>query len=45
MTEPIRIRVAAEKPYDVIVGRSLLGELTEAVRGASSVAIVHQPTW
>jgi 3-dehydroquinate synthase len=44
MTEPIRIRVAAERPYEVVIGRSLLGELTDAVRGASGVAILHQPT-
>jgi 3-dehydroquinate synthase len=44
MSEPVRIRVRTERPYDVLIGRGLLGELTEAVRGASGVAIVHPPT-
>ncbi len=44
MTEPVRIRVATEQPYDVVVGRGLLGELTDAVRDRSTVAIVHQPS-
>jgi 3-dehydroquinate synthase len=44
MAEPARIRVAADKPYDVVVGRNLLADLTDAVRDASAVAIVHPPT-
>ena len=48
MAEPVRIRVAAEKPYDVLIGHDLAGDLTEFVRGAAGhgavVAIVHQPT-
>ena len=44
MTEPVRIRVASEQPYDVVVGRGLLGELVEFLRGTSVVALVHQPT-
>lgn len=44
MTEPIRIPVGGEHPYDVVVGRGLLAELTGSVAGASAVAIVHQPT-
>jgi 3-dehydroquinate synthase len=40
----VRIRVDSERPYDVVVGRELSGELADAVRDASSVAIVHQPT-
>ena len=44
MTEPTRIRVAAEHPYEVVVGRNLLGELAESVQGRSCVAILHQPT-
>jgi 3-dehydroquinate synthase len=43
-TEPARVRVGAERPYDVVIGRGLLGELTEQVADASSVAILHQPT-
>jgi 3-dehydroquinate synthase len=44
MVEPVRIRVSAERPYDVVVGRGLLGDITAALAGASSVAIVHQPS-
>jgi 3-dehydroquinate synthase len=44
MTEPVRIRVAAEKPYDVVVGRGLLGDIVEFLKGTAKIAIVHQPT-
>jgi 3-dehydroquinate synthase len=44
MVEPVRIRVAAERPYDVVVGRGLLGELVNVLCGTPSVALVHQPT-
>ncbi|TCP46271.1 3-dehydroquinate synthase [Tamaricihabitans halophyticus] len=44
MTEPVRIPVNTANPYEVVVGHGLLGELTETVRGASSVALVHPPT-
>jgi 3-dehydroquinate synthase len=44
MAEPTRIRVSAERPYDVVIGRGLLGDLTNTMTGASAVAIVHQPT-
>ncbi|GAB3563414.1 3-dehydroquinate synthase [Amycolatopsis endophytica] len=44
MTDPARIEVRTARPYQVVVGRGLLGELTEAVKGASGVAIIHQPT-
>jgi 3-dehydroquinate synthase len=44
MGEPVRIRVAAERPYDVVVGRGLLGDVVEAVRGIAKIAIVHPPT-
>ncbi|GAA4848144.1 3-dehydroquinate synthase [Saccharopolyspora rosea] len=44
MTEPVRIRVNAQQPYDVVVGRGLLGELVDFLRGTSTVALVHQPT-
>jgi 3-dehydroquinate synthase len=44
MVEPVRIAVSAERPYDVVVGRGLLADITGALAGASSVAIVHQPT-
>ncbi|WNV84183.1 3-dehydroquinate synthase [Umezawaea sp. Da 62-37] len=44
MGEPVRIRVAAERPYDVVVGRGLLGDMTDAVRGIAKIAIIHPPT-
>jgi 3-dehydroquinate synthase len=44
LTEPTRITVNAEHSYDVIVGRGLLDELVAAVKDASSVAVLHQPT-
>jgi 3-dehydroquinate synthase len=44
MVEPVRIRVSAERPYDVVVGRGLLGDITKTLSGASSVAILHQPS-
>jgi 3-dehydroquinate synthase len=42
--QAVRINVATERPYDVIIGRGLRAELVDAVRGASKVAIVHPPT-
>lgn len=42
--DPVRIRVTTERPYDVLVGRGLLGELTEAIGDASTVALIHPPT-
>jgi 3-dehydroquinate synthase len=42
--QPVRIRVATGRPYDVVVGRGLLGELTDAVQGSATVAVVHPPT-
>ncbi|RCW43877.1 3-dehydroquinate synthase [Halopolyspora algeriensis] len=44
MTEPVRIRVEGGQPYDVVVGRGLLGELVDQLRGTSVVALVHQPS-
>ena len=44
MVQPVRIRVSAERPYDVVVGRGLLGDITGELAGASSVAILHQPS-
>ena len=37
--EPVRIRVATERPYEVVVGRELTGELVAQVAGAPKVAI------
>ena len=42
--QPVRIRVATDRPYDVVIGKGLLDELVEAVKGSSKVAIIHQPT-
>ncbi|WP_020672665.1 3-dehydroquinate synthase [Amycolatopsis nigrescens] len=44
MTDPVRIKVNTDRPYDVLVGRGLLAELTEVVRDASKVALIHPPT-
>lgn len=44
MTDPVRIEVKTGKPYDVVVGRGLLAELTETLRDASKVALIHPPT-
>ena len=44
-TAPVTVRVESPTaPYDVIVGRGLLGELVAAAAGATSAAIVHPPT-
>ncbi|MFC8043075.1 3-dehydroquinate synthase [Nocardia sp. NPDC057353] len=46
MTEPTRLQVKTADPYEVIVGRGLLGELVESVTaggGVRTVAIFHQP--
>ncbi|CAM2753723.1 3-dehydroquinate synthase [Skermania piniformis] len=42
--EPTRIEVRAERPYPVIIGRGLLGELVHQLAGTATVAILHQPT-
>ncbi|GLZ36085.1 3-dehydroquinate synthase [Lentzea sp. NBRC 105346] len=44
MTEPVRIRVATAQPYDVVVGRGLLGDIVEHLKGTAKAAIVHPPT-
>jgi len=38
-----RIRVGAERPYEVVVGRGLRDELTDTLRGTRTVALLHQP--
>jgi 3-dehydroquinate synthase len=45
MTEPVRIDVAAERPYPVLVGRGVRERLAATVvgLGAATVALVHQP--
>ncbi|HJQ06189.1 MAG TPA: 3-dehydroquinate synthase [Nocardioides sp.] len=44
MTDPVRITVNTARPYDVVIGRGLLGDLTEAVRDASKIVLIHPPT-
>jgi 3-dehydroquinate synthase len=39
-----RIPVSGQVPYDVVVGRGLLGELPRLVDGAARVAVIHPPT-
>ncbi|GAC1610044.1 MAG: 3-dehydroquinate synthase [Mycobacteriales bacterium] len=39
--EPTRITVAGTKPYDVVVGRGLLGELDQLLAKADRVALIH----
>ncbi|WP_137808792.1 MULTISPECIES: 3-dehydroquinate synthase [unclassified Gordonia (in: high G+C Gram-positive bacteria)] len=41
--EPIAIRVNAGAPYDVTIGRGLLGEVAAAAQGADRIAILYQP--
>ena len=38
------IRVSAEKPYNVVVGRGVLADLPTLFPGAARVAIIHPPT-
>ncbi len=38
-----RIRVATSSPYEVVVGRGVLGAVAEALRDAARVAVMHQP--
>lgn len=44
MTEPVRVRVNSDQPYDVVVGRGVLDELAGLLHGTSVVALLHQPT-
>jgi 3-dehydroquinate synthase len=39
-----RITVAGASSYDVIVGRSLRGELPDLLKGSERVAVIHPPT-
>ncbi len=45
MTEPVRIDVATERPYPVLVGRGVRERLpaTVVAMGASTAVLVHQP--
>ncbi|SDY35894.1 3-dehydroquinate synthase [Amycolatopsis xylanica] len=44
MTHPVRVEVKTGQPYEVVIGRGLLGELTQVLDGASKVALIHPPT-
>jgi len=44
MTEPTRITVSGAKPYEVVIGTGLLGELPPLLAGAQRVGIIHAPT-
>lgn len=45
MPDLTRIAVRAERPYDVLVGRSLLAELPDLLgEGVERVAVLHPPT-
>ncbi|MDO8107786.1 3-dehydroquinate synthase [Isoptericola sp. b441] len=41
MNEPVRIEVGGDRPYEVVVGEHLLGELAGMLTGAQRVLIVH----
>ncbi|SCL33785.1 3-dehydroquinate synthase [Micromonospora nigra] len=43
MDETTRIPVGGERPYDVLVGRDLLGNLPGLLPGAARVAVLHAP--
>jgi 3-dehydroquinate synthase len=43
MDEVTRISVAGDRPYDVLVGRDLLGALPELVTGAARAAVLYAP--
>ncbi|MDT4945516.1 MAG: 3-dehydroquinate synthase [Pseudonocardiales bacterium] len=44
MTDVSRITVGGAAPYDVLIGRGLLGELPPLLGSATRVAIIHPPT-
>jgi 3-dehydroquinate synthase len=41
VSEPTRLTVRGERPYDVVVGHGLLGELAALVEHSARVAVVH----
>ena len=43
MDEVTRIPVAGDRPYDVLIGRDLLGELPSLVDGAVRAAVLYAP--
>jgi 3-dehydroquinate synthase len=42
--EPVRVKVATDRPYDVVIGRDLGDEVVAAVAGSPKVAMVYPPT-
>src|SRR5690349_7988371 len=42
--EPVRVKVATDRPYDVVIGRDLGDEVVAAVVGSPKVAVIHPPT-
>lgn len=43
MTDPVIVEVLVDRPYPVIIGTGLLGELGNTLEGRHKVAILHQP--
>ena len=41
MSEPTRIPVRGDRPYEVVIGQGLLGELAALVERSTRVAVVH----
>ena len=41
MTDRHVLNVAVDRPYDVVVGRSLLDDVVNALPGAERIAIIH----
>lgn len=39
-----RIRVVAEREYEVVIGRGVLSELSDFVQGSTRIALIHAPT-
>jgi 3-dehydroquinate synthase len=44
MTDPVVVDVHVDRPYPVIIGTGLLGELGRTLAGRHKVAVLHQPT-
>lgn len=43
MTDPVIVEVLVDRPYPVIIGTGLLGELGNTLEGRHKVAILNQP--
>ena len=43
VAEPVVVDVNVDRPYPVIIGRGLLGDLGRVLQGRHRVAILHQP--